>query len=113
MKKLIIYQKALQLTVNVYLLIKNNPKLAKDFSLNDQIKRATISVVANIAEGYCRSKRQFIIYLQIASGSANEMVALLQIINLVYKIDTCSLQEDFKYLGRQINSFSSNLKKLS
>lgn len=109
MKKLIIYQKALELVSKIYLLIKNNPQLAKDFSLNDQLKRAAVSILANIAEGYCRSKKQFQNYLRIASGSANETVALLQIINLVYFIDTSSLQEEFIILGKQINSFSRTL----
>ncbi len=110
MEKLKIYQKALGLIVQIYKLIYDNRVLKTDFSINDQLKRATISIAANIAEGYCRSKKQFMNYLQIASGSANETVALLQIINLIYKIDTLSLQEDYKYLGRQINSFSSSLK---
>lgn len=109
MEKLRIYQKALELVAKIYQLIRNNPQLAKDYSLNDQLKRAAISIVTNIAEGYCRSKKQFRNYLQIASGSSNETVALLQIITLSYQIETFILQEEFKFLGKQINSFSKNL----
>lgn len=109
MEKLRIYNISLELIARIYQLVRNNPQLARDYSLVDQIRRAAISIAANIAEGYCRSKKQFRNYLQISSGSANEVVALLHIITLVYKIDTISLQNEFKMLGRQINSFSKNL----
>lgn len=104
MEKLRIYQDALKLVAEIYLLVRNNPKLSRDFSLNDQLKRAAISVVANIAEGYKRTNKQYKNYLQIASGSCNEVVALLQVVDLVYKADTKSLQDSFKVLGRRINA---------
>lgn len=101
-----IYKKALELVGKIYLLIKNNQKLTKDFSLCDQLKRAAVSVLTNIAEGYFRSKKQSRYYLDIASGSCNEMVSLLKIVDLVYQINTDNLQEEYKILGKQINSFS-------
>ena len=110
MEKLRIYQKALELVKEIYLLIRNSPQLSKDHSLNDQLKRASISIALNIAEGYCRSKKHFQNYLQISSGSANETVAILHIINLVYGINTSLLQEEFKILGKQINAFSKTIK---
>lgn len=109
MDKLIIYNKALSLVVEVYKLIRNSPQLAKDFSLCDQLKRACVSVCVNIAEGYGRSTKLFKNYLQISSGSANEVVALLQIVQALYNINTHHLQEEYKYLGKQINAFSKKL----
>jgi len=109
MEQLHIYQTAMDLTSKIYLLTQT-PRLKKDCSLCDQIRRASISIVTNIAEGYKRSRRHFLNYLQIASGSSNEVVALLQIINTVYKINTDELQNSFKILGRQINSFSNKIK---
>ena len=109
MEKLRIYQKALELIGKIYKLIRNNPQLTRDFSLNDQLKRAAVSILANIAEGYCRSTKQFQNYLQISSGSANETVSILQVIMLVYSIETSTLQEEFRVLGKQINSFSKTL----
>lgn len=105
-----IYKKALDLVVKVYNLVETNPNLKKDYSLSDQLKRAAVSVAANIAEGYFRSKKQTRNYLEISSGSTNEMVTLLTIVNLVYKIDTHELQEEYIILGKQINSFSSSFK---
>ncbi len=106
-KDLRIYQKALELVKEIYCLIKDNPKLSKDYSLCDQIKRASVSVAANISEGFFRSKKQTKNYLEISSGSANEVVTLLKIIFLVYEINTDKLQEEYTILGKQINSFSS------
>lgn len=103
-----IYKKALELVKEIYKLIKENSNLAKDFSLCDQLKRAGISVVTNISEGYFRSKKHSQNYLEIASGFANEVVSLLKIINLVYEIDTYQLEKEYILLGKQINSFSKS-----
>lgn len=103
-----IYNKALELVKETYSLVKNNRNLANDFSLSDQIKRASISVVANISEGYCRTKKYFKNYLNIASGSANEVIALLQVIETVFTINTKSLQIEYRILAKQISALSTS-----
>lgn len=105
--KLIIFVKSQELIEKIYLLIRNNVMLQRDFSLCDQIKRASISVSCNISEGHFRSRKQSKNYLEIASGSANEVITLLEIIERVYKLKTNKLQEEYLYLVKQINSFSS------
>jgi len=105
---LIIYSKALYLVKRIYHLINNSQILKKDYSLCDQIKRASVSVVANISEGYFRSRKQTKNYLEISSGSSNETVTLLKIIFMIYQIDTKELQNEYIILGRQINSFSKS-----
>lgn len=101
------------LVCKVYRLIRLNIALQHDYSLCDQIKRATVSVVVDIAEGYFRSKKQSQNYLKISLGSTNEVVTLLRIIQLVYAINTAELQNSFLNLGKQINSFSSSFNKAS
>lgn len=91
LEKLRIYQSSLDLIDQIYTLIKNNKKLASDWSLCDQIKRASISIAANISEGYLRSKKQYRHFLTIATGSTNEVITLLQIITRVYHIKTNDL----------------------
>jgi len=105
---LIIYNKALNLVKNIYQLINNNQILKRDYSLTDQIKRSSVSVVANISEGYFRSIKQTRNYLEIASGFSNETVTLLKIIFLIYQIETKELQNEYIILGKQINSFSKS-----
>src|SRR3972149_3895094 len=107
---LTIYKKALDLIVRVYKLINANPILMKDFSLCDQLKRACISIAANISEGYMRTQKQFLYYLDVSSGSSNEMITLLTVVELVYKINTKELIEEYLYLGKQIKAFSKRFK---
>ena len=75
-----VYQEALTLVADVYALSKQLPR-AEQQSLADQMRRASVSVVANIAEGYSkkRSLRAFQAHLDIALGSCNEVAALLDV----------------------------------
>jgi len=73
------WQTARQLTNLVYNLT-GHPAFAKDFGLKDQIRRAAVSVMSNIAEGYeSRTDTQFINYLGNARASAGEGRAQLYI----------------------------------
>jgi len=52
--------------------------ISKDFGMRDQIRRASVSVMANIAEGFdCESKVEFARFLGIARRSAVEVQSLL------------------------------------
>jgi len=108
LEKLIIYKSALDLVKEIYLLLSKNNSLHHDYSLCDQVKRASVSVVLNIAEGYGRGKLQFKNYLRIAVGSTNEVIAALQIINKVHNIQTVNLQNKYIVLAKQISAFSKS-----
>ncbi|MBI3997031.1 MAG: four helix bundle protein [Candidatus Omnitrophica bacterium] len=67
------WQRARELAQEVYA-ITGKGSFAKDFILRDQIRRAAVSVVANIAEGFERSGRgEFIQFLAVAKGSVGEL----------------------------------------
>jgi len=71
------WQKARELTRLVYEITKNG-NFSKDFSLRDQIRRASVSIMSNIAEGFDRGgRKEFIQYLSIAKGSVGEVKSQL------------------------------------
>ena len=69
------WQKARELTSNVYALTRSS-SFAKDFALRDQIRRSSVSVMANIAEGFGRSgSGELVQFLAVAKGSACEVIS--------------------------------------
>lgn len=78
-EELHIYQRARELTNVVYTLTREGA-FSRDFGLVDQIRRASVSVMSNIAEGFERgATTEFIQFLFIAKGSCGEVRAQLQI----------------------------------
>jgi four helix bundle protein len=76
-RQLGVWQKAYEMTVEVYRLAKKFPK-SETYGLTSQIQRAAVSVPANIAEGYDRNhKKEYLQFLFIARGSLGELETLL------------------------------------
>jgi len=87
---MIVWQKARLLFKELYELMRNS----KDYFLRDQILRATLSISNNIAEGFGRySKKEYIQFLNIARGSANEVESMLFILQDVSSIEKVKLIE--------------------
>lgn len=73
------WQKGRELVNRIYTISGEGP-FARDFALRDQMRRAAISIVSNIAEGFEREGTQeFIHFLSVAKGSAAEMEAQLYV----------------------------------
>lgn len=73
------WKRARELTRRIYE-ITNRPGFARDFGLKDQIRRASVSVMSNIAEGYDRSgTAEFVHFLATAKGSAAEVKCQLYV----------------------------------
>jgi four helix bundle protein len=73
-EEIIAWQKAKVMCVDVYTLFDNS----KDFSFKDQIQRASVSVMNNIAEGFERkSNKEFVYFLYVAKGSCGEVRSML------------------------------------
>ena len=73
------WQKARQLADHVYA-VTCDGAFEKDYGLKDQIRRAAVSVMSNIAEGFGRAgNREFVQFLSVAKGSASEVQAQLYV----------------------------------
>jgi four helix bundle protein len=101
------WQSARELVNRVYRVCSVN-ELKKNFSLSDQIKRAGISIMANIAEGFSRkSNKEFIQFLFISKASAAELQSHLYIALDQQYIDRSSFDDlyaDADKVQRQISN---------
>ncbi len=106
-----VWQKGIELVKQVYLLTGEG-KLNKDFGLRDQLQRAAVSIPTNIAEGFERSSRkEYVLFLNIAKGSAGEVRSLLRVALEIGYIDQSrydqlrsGVLELSRYLSNQIRS---------
>lgn len=89
-KKLILYQKAKELVLIIYELTTKYPK-TELFNLVSQMRRAAISVLANIIEGYAKeSSAEYARFLTISIGSITELEVFLDLsqdLNFITQID--------------------------
>jgi four helix bundle protein len=113
-KKLLVWQRAKDVAVRIYRLTKETP-LAQDFALTDQIRRSSVSVASNIAEGQERdTDKDGNRFFWMAKGSLGEVRTQLQIAldtgqipqSMYDKIDA-ECEGLAKMLGRLIQSRSS------
>jgi len=110
---LFIWQKARELTKEVYRVSSE----WKDRSLQDQIRRAAVSVLSNISEGFERgTKDEFLYFLYIARGSAGEVRAQLYVAydqELISEGDFKKVQDLADYESRLIAKFIAGYKTKS
>lgn len=74
-----VWIKGIELVKQVYLVTKDG-KFSQDYGLRDQIRRASVSIPTNIAEGFERhTRKEYVNFLNIAKGSAGEVRSLLRV----------------------------------
>jgi len=96
------WQKAREITKAVYQ-VTNNPGFSKDFGLRDQIRRASVSIMANIAEGHGRRTRtEFANFLNLSRGSTSEVQSHLYV---ALDLEYISMQE-FEKLYQTLEEIS-------
>lgn len=107
------WQRARKLVLEVYK-ISNDKLFAKDFSLKDQIRRAAISVMLNIAEGFARkTKKQFSQFLYISHGSIAELQSCLYIaldLNYIPEEKFNSLYKESEEISKMISGLIKYLE---
>jgi four helix bundle protein len=110
-KELIVWQKAHQFVLEVYRLTRNFPAEEK-FGLTSQIRRAAVSVPANIAEGFPkRSPNDKTRYFNIAQGSLEEVHYYLILAKDLGYGDSSGLIKLYEEVGRLLNGYASAITK--
>jgi four helix bundle protein len=106
------WQKARELNKGIYRTTGTHP-FSKDFSLRDQVRRASVSIMANIAEGFGRrSKKEFSNFLNMAHGSAAELQCHLYValdLQYITKGDFETLYGDAEEVSRMRQGFMKYL----
>ena len=111
-RKLIVWQKAMQLTEIVYEALKKFPPEER-YALSDQLRRAVVSIASNIAEGAGRaSNKDYAHFISIARGSVYETMTQLETAVRIGYITSTDLISKFEPLAAEIvRMLGSMLKK--
>jgi four helix bundle protein len=108
------WRKARKLTSEIYRVTKSG-EFARDFELKDQIRRAAVSVLSNIAEGFERSgDKEFQQFLAIAKGSCGELRAQLYVAldqQYISQEEFESLSKNASDVGQLLSGFIRYLKE--
>ena len=111
-RNLQIWQKAVDLCVEVYHLTKKLPK-EETYALSDQMRRAVVSIPSNIAEGYARrSTKEYLNFLSIANGSRTELETQLIICNRIGYLEDTDIELSLyicEEIGKMISTITSKL----
>lgn len=115
-EKLDVWTKSLDLVVRIYKATETFPKDEK-FGLTSQIRRAAVSVPANIAEGAGRrSEKEFAYFLSNAQGSASEVETELLIAHRLgyLNLDVFGeLQESLDKIGQMLHGLARHVRSKS
>jgi four helix bundle protein len=99
-EELVAWQKARSLTSQIYRATETGT-ISRDFGLKDQLRRAAVSIMANIAEGFERGKpTEFHQFLSIAKGSCGELRSHLYVAVDAGYLDKLSFRE-FNYRSKK------------
>ncbi len=107
---LIVWQKAHQLVLNVYMFTNFFPK-SEIYGLTSQLRRATVSIPSNIAEGFKKSgSKDKLRFYNIAQGSIEEVKYYLILVNDLEYGDSESLKMQIEEVSKLLHAYSKNIK---
>jgi four helix bundle protein len=115
-EKLDVWMKSVDLVVKIYKATEHFPKEEK-FGLTSQVRRAAVSVPANIAEGAGRrSEKEFAYFLSNAQGSASEVETELLIASRLGYLNPdvfSELQESLDKIGQMLHGLARHVRAKS
>lgn len=113
-RDLVVWQRAIDLVPTVYEVAKALPR-EELYALGSQIRRAVVSIPANIAEGQARQHpKEFLQHLSIAKGSLAELQTLLIVAQRLSYISIARLEtldEELAKVGRPLAGLITRLKQ--
>ena len=108
-----VWQNARAITKKIYS-CSGNGNFSKDYGLKEQIQKAAVSIMSNIAEGFERgSNKEFIQFLFIAKGSAGEVRSQLYLaldLGYIKKEKFEELNTELTAISQQLSGFIKYLK---
>jgi four helix bundle protein len=112
-RDLIVWEQAMALAAAVYSVTRNWPK-EELYGLTSQVRRAAVSIPANVAEGYGRENRgSYVQFLKIAQGSLKELethILLAERIEIASRRETTPLLAQAESIGKLLRAL---LRKLA
>src|SRR5258708_4778425 len=111
-EKLEVYKNAINLANQIYKLTKSWPK-EYSHSLTDQIRRASLSIALNIAEGASRTSLEFKRFISISRGSAHECVPILEIAEkqgIIEKSQKEELIQELLVISKMLSGLKKSIK---
>ena len=113
---LAVWQEARRLVGAIYAVSRQRP-FSQDFGLRDQIRRAAVSTMSNIAEGFERgTRKEFVQFLNIAKGSNGEVRSQLHVAlgqKYISEKEFAALNEAAVLLSRKLSAFIRYLEGYS
>ncbi len=111
-----VWQDSRAFVKSIYELTSSN-NFAKDYGLKDQIQRAAVSIMNNIAEGFERNNnKEFVVFLKYSKGSAGEIRSMLYValdLNYTSKSTFDEYYSNVIKIITQISNFIKYLKNYS
>ncbi len=111
-KELIVWQKAYELSLLLYKATNSFPR-EEVFGLTSQMRRASVSIISNIAEGNARGRKEYIQFLVIAFGSGAELESQLQLskdLGLLKEKDYITMNELLTEVMKMLNAIIQKLR---
>lgn len=112
-RDLVVWQRAMDLVEAAYLVARLLPPIER-FDLSRQLRRAAVSIPANIAEGHARLHRgDYVHHLSIALGSLTEVethLAIAERVGYVTANATAGARELADHVGRMLNALIRRLR---
>lgn len=110
-KDLIVWQKSFELVTIVYESTANLPTIEK-YGLVDQMRRSSVSIPSNIAEGSKRgTKKDYVQFLRIAHGSSAELETQLLLTKRLYNTDIDTILNKLIEVQKMLSGLINSLTK--